>query len=348
LLLVNGGSEAGTTVALRIAEALEEPIRLGDIKIGIEASIGIASAVDGEEPTLEELLRRADIAMYRAKVDRSGFAHFAPGNDNGTPDDLTLIGELRQALDCEELILHYQPKVAVDDGRLLGVEVLVRWQHPTRGLLLPDDFIAVAETSALIKRLTAVVVDMALRFCRTWLDQGVRMPAAVNISARSLFDPAFANSIGALLAQHGVPSDLLTLELTEGTIMAHPGRALESLHELRAMGIRLSIDDYGTGYSSMSYLKNLPVDELKIDRSFVSRLTSDHNDAVLAQSAIDLGHNLGLSVVAEGIEDEATLSELRALGADAAQGYHLGRPMPEDILRDWVANRTTTDAPSHT
>jgi diguanylate cyclase (GGDEF)-like protein len=352
LLLSDGGSEAGATVATRIAHALEAPFGLGNATVGVEASIGIAAASAAHErPSLEELLRQADIAMYKAKADRSGFAHFAACNDDGTPDRLTLMGELRQALDCEEFVIYYQPKVAIDTGELLGVEALVRWQHPSRGLLLPAEFIALAEESTLIKRLTTLVLDSALRCCRDWLEQGLRLPVAVNVSARSLCDPEFPSIIGDRLAHAGVPAELLTIELTEGTVMAYPGMALGILHRLRDMGVSLSVDDYGTGYSSMAYLKNLPVTELKIDREFIKGLTSDPNDAAIVQSATDLGHNLGLSVVAEGVEDETTLTALNALGVDIAQGYHLGRPMPENLLQHWIADhadsRTSVETAPH-
>jgi diguanylate cyclase (GGDEF)-like protein len=340
LLLTDGGSEAGAEVATRIARALEVQFSLGDATVGVEASIGIAAATAHEVPTLEELLRRADIAMYKAKADRSGFAHFAACNEDGTPDRLTLIGELRQALDCEELVLHYQPKLAVDSGELVGVEALVRWQHPTRGLLPPAEFLALAEGSTLIHGLTTFVVDTALRFCREWLDQGLRLPVAVNVSARSLCDPDFPTIIFDRLAHADIPADLLTIELTEGTMMAYPDLARNILQKLRDMGVRLSVDDYGTGYSSMAYLRNLPVDELKIDRSFIMGLTTAPNDAVIVQGATALGHNLGLSIVAEGVEDETTLAALKALGVDVAQGFHLGRPMPENLLQRWIAGRT--------
>jgi EAL domain-containing protein (putative c-di-GMP-specific phosphodiesterase class I) len=277
--------------------------------------------------------------MYKAKADRSGFAHFTSCNDDGTPDRLTLIGELRQALDCEELVLHYQPKLAIDSGELVGVEALVRWQHPTRGLLPPSEFLPLAEGSTLIHGLTTFVVETALRFCRASLDQGLQLPVAVNVSARSLCDADFPAIISDLLAQAEIPAELLTIELTEGTMMAYPDLALSILQKLRDMGVRLSVDDYGTGYSSMAYLKNLPVDELKIDRSFITGLTTAPRDAVIVQSATALGHNLGLSIVAEGVEDESTLLALKGLGVDVAQGFHLGRPMPEALLELWIAER---------
>jgi diguanylate cyclase (GGDEF)-like protein len=339
-LLSDGGAEAGTEVAARIAGALEPLFDLGDASVLVEASIGIAVAGPAQDaPTLEELLRQADIAMYTAKADRSGFAHFAACNDDGSPDRLTLIGELRQAIDYEQIVVFYQPKLAIDDGRLLGVEALVRWQHPTRGLLPPSEFLDLAEGSSLIRRLTALVLDHALRMCRMALDNRLRLPVAVNVSARSLYDTNFPAVIRERLEHAEVPADLLTIELTEGTVMAYPELALRILHKLREVGVHLSVDDYGTGYSSMAYLKNLPVDELKIDRTFITGVTTDANDALIVQSATDLGRNLGFSVIAEGVEDEATLTALREIGVDVAQCYHLGRPMSEHLLRRWINDR---------
>ncbi|MDQ1536281.1 MAG: hypothetical protein QOE58_674 [Actinomycetota bacterium] len=339
MLLSDGGSEAGALVARRIAEALEMPFQLGDSSIGIEASIGIATLAIDEQPTMAELLRQADIAMFRAKKDRCGFAHYSASNDDATQDHLALIGELRQALDRDELVVYYQPQVAVDTGQLLGVEALVRWEHPTRGLLLPVEFIVLAEGSTLIQRLTLVVLDSALHCCRTWLDEGVRLPVAVNVSARSLCDPLFPAVVKDRLSQAGVLAPLLTLELTEGTVLAHSGVAQGILQKLRDMGVQVSVDDYGTGYSSMAYLRNLPVTELKIDQAFIKDVAVDPNDAVMVQSATELGHNLGLSVVAEGVEDKMTLDSLRSIGVDVAQGYHVGHPMPEDGLRRWIEER---------
>jgi diguanylate cyclase (GGDEF)-like protein len=337
MLLSDGGSEAGSVVARRIAEALEVPFQLGDSSVGIEASIGIATQGIDEQPTMAELLRQADIAMFKAKTDRCGFAHYSATNDDATEDRLALIGELRQAIDRDELVVYYQPQVAVDTGQLLGVEALVRWAHPTRGLLLPVEFIVLAEGSTLIQGLTLVVLDSALHCCRTWLDEGVRLPVAVNVSARSLCDPLFPVTVKDRLAHAGVPAPLLTLELTEG-VLAHSGVA-RVLQKLRDLGVRVSVDDYGTGYSSMAYLRNLPVTELKIDQAFIKDVAVDAKDAVMVQSATELGHNLGLSVVAEGVEDEVTLNSLRSLGVDVAQGYHVGHPMPEDGLRRWIEER---------
>ena len=344
ILLADGGPTSGTQAAGRILGAIQEPFDLGGVSVGVEASIGIATCVDATSKVTNAeqaalLLQHADAAMYQAKADRCGFAHYVPGTEQASHNHLAVLGQLRQAFDRDELVLHYQPKVAADTGELLGVEALVRWQHPTRGLLAPGEFIGLAESTTLIHRLTTVVLDKALAFCREWLDQGVRMPVAVNVSARSLLDNAFPGNVAAQLAHHGVPANLLWIELTEGTIMADPDKALGILTELRASGVRLSVDDFGTGYSSMAYLKVLPVDELKIDRMFVQGMTGDASDTVLVQSAIDLGHNLGLSVVAEGVEDSATLTALQSLGADVVQGFHLGRPMTQSLLKQWITHR---------
>jgi diguanylate cyclase len=346
VLLPDGGASAGTLAATRILASLDRPFTLAGITVGVEASIGIASAdpADIEPDAINaaadtrtpDLLQRADTAMYQAKKDRDGYRHYVPGGADSTTEHLTLLGELRQALDRDELVVHYQPKIAVDTGEMLGVEALVRWQHPTRGLLAPGAFIDLAEGTTLIHRLTDTVLGKALALTRGWLDQGMQLPVAVNVSARSLLDPGFPAKVSARLSEFRVPGSMLCLELTESTIMSDPDGALAILHQLHGTGIRLSVDDFGTGYSSMAYLKVLPVDELKVDRSFVKDMTNNPSDNILVQSAVDLGHNLGLSVVAEGVEDAATLAALQAVGVDIVQGYYLARPMNAELLKPWM------------
>jgi EAL domain-containing protein (putative c-di-GMP-specific phosphodiesterase class I) len=232
--------------------------------------------------------------------------------------------------------LHYQPKVGAHTGHVLGVEALVRWQHPTHGLVPPGEFILLAERTGLIGPLTHYVLDAALRQCRAWRLGGHELSVAVNVSARRLLDLEFADQVASLLTAWEVPARLLVVEITESTIMVDPGRALEVLCRLSALGVQLSIDDFGTGYSSMAYLKSLPVQALKVDRSFVSQMTSNVSDAVIVRSTVDLGRNLGLRVVAEGVEDSETLQALDALGCDAVQGYYVSRPVPPDDVIRWL------------
>jgi diguanylate cyclase len=328
-------AEGAITVASKLQAALEEPFLLEDLALDVEASIGVAIYPRHGSDT-DELLQHADIAMYVAKDTHAGFVEFDAKLDQYNPGRLALLGELRRAIQQRQLLLHYQPKVEAHTGAMLGVEALVRWQHPEHGLLAPGEFIPLAERTGLIGPLTHYVLDAALRQCRAWRQTGHELSVAVNVSARSLLDLAFPDQVDGLLVRWDVPANLLVVEITESTIMADPAHALEILGRLDAMGVQVSIDDFGTGYSSLAHLKNLPVHELKIDRSFVSQMGSSSRDAVIVRSTIDLGRNLGLRVVAEGVEDEATWRTLDALGCDAIQGYHISRPVPPDDLIRWI------------
>jgi diguanylate cyclase len=349
LLLTDGGTDAATQVARRVGVSLDQPFDLKGVTIGIEASIGIATEDPADQDAaplevglrVEELLRRADNAMYTAKAERTGFAFYVEREDQ-MPNRLALLGELRQALDRGELVVHYQPKVSAETGALVGLEALVRWQHPVRGLLPPAEFIALAESTTLIQRLTYIVLADALELSRSWAERGHRIPVSVNVSARSFLDPLFPAAVADRLAAAGLDASLLCLELTESTIMVDPPRALAVLGQLHDMGVRLSVDDFGTGYSSMAYLKILPVDELKVDRMFVGDMATNEANTMLVRSAVDLGHNLGLAVVAEGVEDSATLQALRETGADVIQGYFTGRPMGAEALTEWMATHGMT------
>jgi EAL domain-containing protein (putative c-di-GMP-specific phosphodiesterase class I) len=259
--------------------------------------------------------------------------------DTSTRDRLNLLSEMRLALQRDEFVLHYQPKVALPDGRLLGVEALARWQHPTRGLLGPGEFIPAAESTGLIIPFTLYVLRLALSQMSDWQTAAEEFTVAVNLSPRCLGDPELPAKVLGILAEYGVPARQLELEITENTLAHDPDRALATLTALHNAGIRISIDDFGTGYSSMSYLKRLPVSELKVDRSFVAGMLSDLDDNVLVRSVVDLGHNLGLTVVAEGVEDQATLEALADVGCDVAQGYHTGRPMTVEALGVWRSAR---------
>jgi len=242
----------------------------------------------------------------------------------------------RLPIDERELTLHYQPKVALRSGRVTGVEALVRWRHPERGLIMPDEFIPVAQKTGLIKPLTHYVIDEALRQCSAWGRRGHAVRVAVNISPRSLIDIEFPGDVELLLGKWGVANDLLELEITEDAIVADPQRVRAVLEQLNGMGIRLAVDDFGTGYSSLAYLTRLPIDEIKIDRSFITSMSSSKDDAIIVRSTIELGRNLGLKVVAEGVEDARTWTRLRDLGCDIAQGRHVSRPVPPDELTAWL------------
>ncbi len=291
---------------------------------------------------VEALLRHADVAMYEAKAAHHPFARYEASRDDNDLSRLVLLGDLRRAVAAAELTMYYQPKINSDTGALSSVEALVRWQHPTLGLLQPDEFIPLAESTAIIHALTTEVLRLALTQARKWADAGRPIPVSVNISARSLLDPTFPAQVQELLDAHGVPPQLLILELTETAVMTDRDLALTVLQALDAMNVSLSIDDFGTGYSSMSYLKTLPVKELKIDRSFVMGMADDPDSAVIVRSAVDLGHNLGMTVVAEGVEDGVARSELAGMGCDLVQGYQICRPVPARELELWIETHSVT------
>lgn len=333
-------------VAGRVQAALDEPFCVDGVVLDVEASIGVAVAPSHGD-TVEDLLRCADVAMYTAKAGKLGVARYDPAQDQHTPARLALLGDLRRALDVEDqLALHYQPQVDIVTGELVGVEALLRWTRPGVGPVPPGEFIPIAEGTSLIHKLTSYVLDGAVEQTCRWLQAGYRIPVAVNLSTRCLLDQGLPGQVERLLTLHGVPAELLRLEITESAIMADPARAISVLESLARQGIRLSIDDFGTGYSSMSYLRRLPVDELKVDRSFVTDMRLADGDALLVRSVIELGHNLGLHIVAEGVEDADTLTALGDLGCDIAQGYHLARPMPASALDDWLVSTRPRSAPA--
>ncbi|MBA2313614.1 MAG: EAL domain-containing protein [Actinobacteria bacterium] len=275
--------------------------------------------------------------MYAAKERRAGCEMYATEHDHYDPARLTLVAELRRAIDHRELELHYQPMASAQNGHIRGMEALVRWRHPEHGLIFPDQFIPLAEHTGLIRPLTAYVLDAALAQCRQWHESGRGLFVSVNLSAQSLLDVHFPQEVEALLAKWHVPAPWLKLELTESSIMSDPVRALRVLTKLSAMRLSLSIDDFGTGYSSFAYLRRLPVNTLKIDRSFVMGMKNDDNDEVIVQSIVDLGRNLGLETVAEGVEDQTTWDSLARFGCDIAQGYYLSRPMPPESIDGWLS-----------
>jgi diguanylate cyclase (GGDEF)-like protein len=332
------GPEEAIAVASRIVAALERPFVVDGFKLDIEASIGIALFPDHGDD-VDTLLQRADVAMYVAKSSHSGYELYNGERDHNSRRRLSLLGELREAMGERELVLHYQPKASLADGEIVGAEALVRWRHPRFGLVLPSEFVPVAEHTGLIRPLTYYVLNEALAQVRLWLDRGILLPVAVNLSVRSLHDLQAAEQIGELLARWDVPGRLLQLEITEGTIMADPVRARRVLAALDAMGIGIAIDDFGTGYSSLSYLRDLPVREIKVDRSFVARMVDDPSDLAIVRSTVDLGRNLGLRVVAEGVEDQATWALLHALGCEVAQGFYISPPLAAERLEVLLATR---------
>jgi diguanylate cyclase (GGDEF)-like protein len=335
------GFNIGESIAARLTEAFDRSFVLDEVTVDLEVSIGAATAQDGED--VVTVLRHADAAMHEAKQHHAGFHRFDGEDKQDAAARLSLLGELRRALDDpDQLTLHYQPKIAVGTGALVGVEALARWTHPTRGPISPAEFIPVLEVTNLMHRFTEKVLSTALGQARTWLDAGHRVPIAVNVSARSLLDPNFPDRVAALLLETGVPGELLSIEVTEYALMSDPDTAIAALHRLSAAGVKASIDDYGTGYSSMTYLKILPIAELKIDRSFVLDLAKDSSSRALVASTVELGHRLGLTVVAEGVEDEAAAQALREIGCDTAQGYHFDRPMTADALTNRLTESLLT------
>lgn len=336
VLLPDTDAARAQLVAERMATAFVEPLVFDDQMVDLGASIGIAVSPD-HAADADSLMSRAEVAMYAAKRRTAGVLLYEPSIDSGSAQTLSLLSGLRRAVDQGELRLYLQPKVSLDEARVVGAEALVRWHHPKRGLVPPMEFIPFAEQTGFIRTLTAWVAAESLRTWRVMDDAGLTLALSVNLSTRDLMDPDLPAKFGALLDVHGVPAQALCLEITESAIMDDPARAQQTLERLSAMGFHLSIDDFGTGYSSLAYLKRLPVDELKIDRSFVMQMTRDSDDAKIVRSTIDLAHNLGLSVVAEGVETPAVWRTLRSLDCDLAQGYLIGRPMPADVFAGWAA-----------
>jgi diguanylate cyclase (GGDEF)-like protein len=345
LLLPGTDGAAATTLAARVRERLQVPFMLDGMAVHVDASIGVALFPDhGNE--VNTLLQRADIAMYVAKAARSGCQLYAPEGDRHSRYRLQLREELRAALAGGQLLLHYQPKVELDSGAVTGVEALVRWAHPSRGLLYPDAFLPLVEEAGLMRDLNWVVLDLALEQVRDWRAEGLNLTVAVNLSASSVVDAELPELIGGLLSGRALPAGALQVEITEDFLMSDHVRAREVLGELRKLGVRVGIDDYGTGYSSLAYLRELPVDELKLDRSFVFAIADDRRAAAIVRSTVQLAHSLGMEMVAEGVETEAALGELRRFGCDLAQGYLLSRPVPASELERWMLERRDSRVPA--
>ncbi|HEX5205316.1 MAG TPA: bifunctional diguanylate cyclase/phosphodiesterase [Actinoplanes sp.] len=340
-LILTGAADAEVPALLgRLRDALEAEVTVGALPISAETSFGYAVApADGRD--VDTLLRRADVAMYQAKGSRSGIARYDACRDTFDVGKLALVGELRRAIESGELELHYQPKAELRTGRLCAVEALVRWRHPRRGVLPPDAFLPAAEQTGLIDPLTRWVLAAALAQITVWAGAFDDLTMAVNVSARNLARPDFADAVLAALSDAGIAPGRLTLEITETALLADPEVAADVLARLSATGVRVSIDDFGQGQTSLGYLSRLPLHELKIDRSFVTDLADNPAHAAIVRSVVDLGHNLGLQVVAEGVESRETVELLTATGCDIAQGFLLARPMPPGDLADWVAAHRT-------
>lgn len=338
VLLPTADVDDAFACATRLHEALESPFTVRGLSLEIRTSIGIAVyPEDGED--LDALLQHGDVAMYLAKDTHAGTAVYDPNQDANDAARLALAGELRGAIDNDELVLHYQPQADLATGEIVGVEALVRWVHPERGFIPPGEFVPVAERMGLIKPLSRYVFATALRQAAAWKAEGLRLRVSLNLTIPDLLDLDLPDWIAALLQQTGVAATEVEVEITESTILADPFRVRQVLSRLDEMGLRLAIDDFGTGYSSLAYLKRLPVKAIKIDRSFVMEMCDDASDATIVRSTVDLGRNLGLEVVAEGVETQEVWDLLRGLGCNIAQGYLIGKPMPADELATLVRER---------
>ena len=326
-------------VAVRIGAAFAAPLTLDGMTMDVDASIGIALAPQ-HGTDFDLLMQRADVAMYVAKERGLPYEVYSPEIDRNSTSRLSLLGELRRALDgatdAGRLELHYQPQVDLASGTVVGVEALLRWQHPTRGLVPPDDFIPLVEQTALMRPLTRWVIEESLAQVERWARLGIDLRVAVNVSLRDLHAGDFADFLAARLVRHGVSAAALQLEITERVLTADPGRTAATLQALEDLGLALSLDDFGTGYSSLAQLRRLPVNEIKIDRSFVQRMTADEDDRTIVRSIIELGDALGVRVVAEGVETEEIWHQLTQLGCTEAQGWYFSRPLPEAEITRWL------------
>jgi diguanylate cyclase (GGDEF)-like protein/PAS domain S-box-containing protein len=335
LLIPETDQSAAMLVASRVRSELQRPIEVGGGEFALDVTAGIAMyPLHGED--VSTLLRRSERALEIARAEATGSALYSADHDDDAEDRATVVAELRRGIEQDQLTVHYQPVVNIASGQILGVEALVRWDHPTRGLIAPSQFVPLAEQSSLMGSLTRDVLEKALRQYRRWHEQGYALPVLVNISPRDLRDPSFVPTIEALHEAYRVSPTWLKLEITEGFVVDDPERAIVTLRRMRELGILIAIDDFGTGYSSLAYLGRLPVDAVKIDRSFVAAMRSDPKNAAIVRATIGLAHTLGFGTVAEGVEDDATLALVKEMGSDMAQGYGIARPMTAEALDEWL------------
>ena len=338
VLLPGAGRDHARLICRKIATALEQPIKIENLRLRAGISIGIALCPDhGQDANL--LMRFADVAMYEAKRSQKGFTFYAAGRDDKSISRLGLSAELKEAIDQDQLILDYQPMVDISSGRIFCAEALVRWDHPQYGRVPPEEFIPSAEQTGVIRPLTLWVIDRALAQVASWAKIGIDLSISINLSVRSLQDRQLPSQVQKLVQLHRADPSRVILEITESAIMSDPLTARRVMRRLSSMGFQLSIDDFGTGYSSLAYLKQLPVDEIKIDKSFVTQMDRDENDAVIVRATIDLAHNLGLKVVAEGVESTDVWDLLEMLGCDTAQGYFIRKPQSPRELAEWICSR---------
>ena len=328
-------SDAAVEVAHRVRQALTRPFHVEGMLFELEASIGVAVFPEHGED-VDPIVRRADVAMYLAKEERTGVELYVADRDRNSASRLSLLGGLRNALQNRELQVHYQPKLSMSSGAVVGVEALVRWHHPQRGLIMPDEFVPMAEHSGLMAPLTEYVINESLEQVARWRLAGLEIPVAVNVSMRDLHGRDLLTVVAAALEQHDLPASMLVLELTERVLTRDSGSVNATLNALRHLGVSASLDDFGTGYSSMVLLKSLPIAEIKIDRSFVSRLTADPSDVTIVASIVDLAHGLGMKAVAEGVESEQVWDLLQGLGCDAVQGWYVSRPLDAEHATAWL------------
>jgi diguanylate cyclase (GGDEF)-like protein len=322
-------------VAARLRAALAEPVRLEGMAFQVEASVGIALCPD-DASAVEVLLQRADVAMYLAKERRTGVETYVSDSDRNSPARLALLGDLRRAIDRTELELHYQPKVTLADGQTRGMEALIRWRHPQRGMLMPGEFLPVAEQSYVMRDLTAWVVESACNKAARWRREGLDMQVSVNLCARDLLDTRLAGTVAHALSLYGLPPDAVMLEISEQVLTGEPAHALATVEELTGLGVPLSLDGFGTGYSSLVRLKRLRVNEVKIDASFIRRMQESPDDELIVRSLVELVRALGIRSVAKGVETAQAAATLRAIGCDAAQGWHFGGPLPSAAATEWL------------
>lgn len=327
----------------KIQKTFIESFSIEKLALEIQFSIGIAVFPEHGKD-VDTIMQRANVALYAAKHDSKKYAIYSSQLDKHNPHRLTMMGELRQAIENDELVLHFQPKISLHTHSIIGVEALVRWDHPKHGFMPPDDFIPMAERTGLIKPLSIWVLNHALGQAEKWHSQNLKLSIAINLSPTTFLDTELPNLVIGLLSLYDIPADFVIFEITESSMIKDPDLALEIMNRLTDKGIKISIDDFGTGYSSLAYLKNLPASEVKIDKSFVMDMLKNNNDTVIVKSIIDLGHNLSLNVVAEGVEDKETGVRLKALGCDVLQGYYFSKPLSNDDFLNWLSRKKNKKA----